>query len=272
MASQILDLTDEDDINFFADDLPASDNSVCCPTIASENSTCCPTVSGNAVATTSSPVTTTTAASCESESLCCFVGDDASFDFDPATISSLLDCDLCPDYDPPGVTPAATAATYQLPATSVNMGAQSQDELSQLLLSETINGGNWPQDSPDSVIPSDMDRDARPGWMPWSCYTPDSGAQLPDAQPIQMMPPLMGYIGMDTLPTCAFLDSSIISRYQSMSSGDGHMGFFHGRTMMGSDTGMGGMGAEGGGLGGIYGMDSTQRVYNSINMQVTNGN
>ncbi|XP_020259897.1 zinc finger protein CONSTANS-LIKE 4-like [Asparagus officinalis] len=50
-----------------------------------------------------------------------------------------------------------------------------------------------------------------------------------------------------------------------MSGGDRQMGLFHGRTMAGAEAGMG---AEGGGFGSIYGLESTQRVYNSLDMQV----
>ncbi|ONK57329.1 uncharacterized protein A4U43_C10F18960 [Asparagus officinalis] len=220
IGSQILDFHDNDeDINLFADGPPA------CP------------ITTTIIPNSSSSITGTTAASCDSEDLCCFLGDDASFDFDPATISSLLDCDL--DNDPPAV--------HQLPTTSSvsnNVGGQNQDQMNQLLLTETMNRRNRPLDSPDSVILPDMS-----SWAP-----------IQDSRPINMMPSLMGYMGMDNLPSCAFLDTSIVNRYQQMNGGDGPMGFFHRRTMMGVD---GGIGAEG-----IYGLESAQGVYNSLDMQV----
>jgi len=299
LAAQILDFSEEDCHSFFADDLPESDNSMYCPITgdvndttsasitntaaancesegmccyvnnlpASDNSTGCQTI-GNVTATNSAPNNTTSAASCDSGGLCCYLGDDASFDFDPDTISSLLDCDQPYNYEPSGVIPVSTAASDQLPATSAYIGEQKQDELNQLPLSDAMNSGNWPLDSPDSVIPLDMDTDTRPRWVPWPCNNnPDRVVPLPEGQPIQTMPQLMGHMGMDSLPTCTFLDTSIISRYQPMCSGDGQMGFFHGRMLMNAEAGMG---AEGG-VGGVYGAETTLRVYNPVDMQVRNG-
>ena len=295
LAAQMLDFNEEDCQSFLTDDIPASDNSTYCPITGnvndttsasitntaaaangesegvccydlptSDNSTGCQTI-GNDTATNSAPTTTTTT-SCDSEGLCCYLGDDASFDFDPDTISSLLDCEQPSEYEPSDVIPASTAATHQLPATSSYIGQQNQDELNQLLLTDAINSGNWPLDSPDSVIPQDMDTDARPRWVPWPCNNPDRVVQLPEGRQIQMMPSLMGYMGMNSLPTCTFPDTSIISRYQPMCSGDGQMGFFHGRMLMNAEAGMG---AEGG-AGGVYGVEATHSVYNSIDMQVKN--
>lgn len=290
IVDQIFDFTAEDYINFFDDDISGSDDStgrltegnvidaasvaaisppaasgegkVLCNDVgdlpALDRSACC-VVTGDVT-----DITTAASASCESESLCCYSGDDASFDFDPATISSLLDYDQPSNYEPHNVIPATI---YQLPATSGYSGEQNQDEINHLLLTNTINGGSWSQDSSDSVISSDKDIEALPGWTPWQCYNPHAMVALTEEQPIPLMPSLMGYMGVDSSQSCAFLDTNIISRYQSLSSGDGQMGFFHGRMMMGTETGIG---AEGGEVGGVYGPESTQRIYSSIDMQVKN--